>query len=147
MHIIYGHKHDLKMDDLPPLSATEPLLSRTTTTSINTASAANVVDERDQSTSSDEITPLIARSEGKVDSVAQNLISCCSLINNYHILKANSYPKNLASLNGIRVLSLCWIILGHTIIFAVYYSGNYFLSKKTIKSHFFTLKKKIYLLM
>jgi hypothetical protein len=68
MHIIYGHKHDLKMDDPPPLSATEPLLSRTTTASINIVSTTNPVDERDQSTSSDEITPLIVRSEGKIDS-------------------------------------------------------------------------------
>ena len=141
MHVLYGHKHDLKMDDSPPLPTTEPLLSRTAT-AINTTSTNNPVDEREQSTSSDEITPLIIRSEGKVDSgkdfrsfprlshfsliVAQNIISCCSLINNYQILKCNSYPRNLASLNGIRVLSLCWIILGHTIIFAVYYSGNYF---------------------
>ena len=140
MHIIYGHKHDLKMTDPPSVSITEPLLSRTTT-SIHITS--NPVDDRDQSTSSDEITPLLARSEGNVDSgnafflshtprffllVAQNLTSCCSLINNYHILKSNSYPKNLACLNGIRVLSLCWIILGHTIVFAVYYSGKYFQS-------------------
>jgi hypothetical protein len=56
---------------------------------------------------------------------AQNLVHCCSLINNYQILKCESYPKNLACLNGIRVMSLCWVILGHTIIFAVYYSGTF----------------------
>ena len=140
MHIIYGHKHDLTMDDVPPIISSEPLLSRTTT--INASPAPNTNDERDQSTSTDEITPLITRPEGNVDSgklsnfnkfsfiqlffflVAQNLISCCSLINNYHILKCNSYPKTLACLNGIRVLSLCWIILGHTLIFAIYYSGK-----------------------
>jgi len=66
MHIIYGHKHDLKMDDSPPIVIAEPLLSRTTT--INASPIMNPVDERDQSTSSDEITPLIAKSEGKVDS-------------------------------------------------------------------------------
>lgn len=141
MHVIYGHKHDLKMNDPVPLSTSEPLLSRTTTTMvINTISTTDQVDEREQSNSSDEITPLITRSEGRIDSgkvlfirftgssysllVAQNLISCCSLINNYHILKSGSYPKQLACLNGIRVLSLCWILLGHTIMFAVYYSGK-----------------------
>ncbi|CAF1048354.1 unnamed protein product [Adineta steineri] len=123
MHVLYGHKHDLKMDDAPPPNVTnEPLVSRTTI--INSLSTPNRTDEFNQSVSSDEITPLIVRPEGNVDSVAQNLISCCSLINNYHILKSNSYPKSLACLNGIRVLSLCWIILGHTLIFAVYYSDN-----------------------
>ena len=66
MHIIYGHKHDLKMTDPPLPSTTEPLLSRTSTTSINITS--NPVDDRDQSISSDEITPLLTRSEGKIDS-------------------------------------------------------------------------------
>jgi len=140
MHIIYGHKHDLKMDDVPPIISIGSLMSRTTTAAIDSSPTINRADENYQSA---EITPLIIRSEENVDSgkqklifqekfdlfnyflVAQNLISCCSLINNYHILKCNSYPKNLACLNGIRVLSLCWIILGHTIIFAVYYSGKY----------------------
>ncbi len=140
MHIIYGHKHDLKMDDAPPIISIGSLMSRTTTAAIDSSPTINRADENYQSA---EITPLIMRSEENVDSgkqklffktkfdlfnyflVAQNLISCCSLINNYHILKSNSYPKNLACLNGIRVLSLCWIILGHTIIFAVYYSGKY----------------------
>ncbi len=69
MHILYGHKHDLKMENPPPLTTPEPMLSRTTTTvAINSPSTNNPIDERDQSTSSDEITPLITRSEGKVDS-------------------------------------------------------------------------------
>jgi hypothetical protein len=68
MHVIYGHKHDLKMDDTPPLIVTEPILSRTTTTTINTSPTINPTNENDQSISSDEITPLIQRSEGKVDS-------------------------------------------------------------------------------
>ncbi|CAF1020152.1 unnamed protein product [Rotaria sordida] len=122
LHIIYGDKHDLKMNDEHSIVESEPLLSRTTTTHVS--SQINSIDERDQSTSSDEITPLIPKSQRNVDSIAQNLISCCSLINNYHILKSNSYPTNLACLNGIRVLSLCWIILGHTCICAAFYSDN-----------------------
>lgn len=66
MHVAYGHKHDLKMNDPLPSATSEPLLSRTAT--ISGALTTNQVDEREQSTSSDEITPLIARSEGKIDS-------------------------------------------------------------------------------
>jgi hypothetical protein len=57
------------MDDIPRTTTTaEPILSRTTVTTINTSSINNPDDEHDQSTSSDEITPLITRSEGNVDS-------------------------------------------------------------------------------
>jgi hypothetical protein len=66
LHIIYGHKHDLTMDDVPPVASSEPILSRTTI--INASPAPNHIDDRDHSTSSDEITPLLTRSEGQVDS-------------------------------------------------------------------------------
>ncbi|CAF3405306.1 unnamed protein product [Rotaria socialis] len=125
LHIMYGHNHDLQLNYVPPVATNEPLLSRTTTiTIINTSSETNPVDEFDQSTASEEASLIPPSSQQRVDSAALNLISCCSLLNNYHILKSNSYPKNLACLNGIRVLSLSWIVLGHTIIFAVYYSDN-----------------------
>lgn len=53
------------MDTSLTLPTTEPLLSRTTVT---TVSVINPTDEHDQSTSSDEITPLITRTEGEIDS-------------------------------------------------------------------------------
>jgi hypothetical protein len=136
MHVSYGHKHDLTMDETTP-TAYEPILSRTTTTTTTTTTINTSLSAEDES------TPLIVRSEQPVDSgkilflknvffnyfelliVAQKLISCCSLINNYHILKYESQPKNLACLNGIRVLSFWWIILGHTFLFASYYSGKF----------------------
>ncbi|CAF2747121.1 unnamed protein product [Rotaria sp. Silwood2] len=131
MHIAYGHKSDLKIDDTltttyePILgqttAATEPLITTNlvTTTTITTSQTEYPVNEHD------EATPLISRPRQAVDSVAQHFINCCSLISNYRILKRENQPKTLACLNGIRILSLWWIILGHTFLFAAYYSGNF----------------------
>lgn len=94
MHVIYGHKHDLKMDDPLPPSTSEPLLSRTTT--ISGALTTNQVDERDQSTSSDEITPLIARSEGRVDS---GEIHSSSLTHLIILSSSRSKPHQLLFIN------------------------------------------------
>ncbi|CAF1474248.1 unnamed protein product [Rotaria sp. Silwood1] len=123
MHIAYGHEHDLKIDHTTT-TAYEPIDSQTITTTealittVTTSQSENPIDEHD------EVTPLISRPRKAVDSVAQHFISCCSLIHNYRILKRENQPKNLAFLNGIRVLSLWWIILGHTFLFAAYYSDN-----------------------
>jgi hypothetical protein len=130
----------------------EPLWSRTITTtdtsvSIKTSSVAALTDEREQSMGSDEATLLTNNTStksidlGKLNStidlcssyihtydrfvvVAQKLILCCSFVHNYRLFTSESYPKNLACLNGIRVLSFVWIVLVHTVIFAVYYSGE-----------------------
>jgi len=65
MHIIYGHKHDLKMDDVPPIISIGSLMSRTTTAAIDSSPTINQADENYQSA---EITPLITRSEENIDS-------------------------------------------------------------------------------
>ncbi|CAF3708092.1 unnamed protein product [Rotaria sordida] len=128
LHIAYGHKHDLTMDDTPTATY-EPILSRTTTTetapliTTDTTTAATINTSQIES-SVDEETPLVSRPRSAVDSVAQNFINCCSLISNYYILKREHQPRNLACLNGIRVLSLWWVILGHTLLFAAFYSDN-----------------------
>ena len=59
MHIHSGHKHDLKMEETPTVTPSEPILSRT----------AHQIDEYEQSISSDEATPLLSQSRGEqVDS-------------------------------------------------------------------------------
>jgi hypothetical protein len=65
MHIFYGHKHDLNMDEVPP-TAYEPILSRTTTetetNTVTTATASTLIPAED------ETAPLIVRPERAVDS-------------------------------------------------------------------------------
>ncbi|CAF3539956.1 unnamed protein product [Adineta steineri] len=121
MHIACKEKYSLQVED-SIRSGYEPILDQTiveteTETVITTTTAATT-------DPLDEGTPLIARPRQTVDSIAQNLINCCSLTNNYQLLKNKSQPNTLACLNGIRVLSLCWVILGHTFVFAAFYSDN-----------------------
>jgi hypothetical protein len=69
MHIIYGHKHDLKMEEILPTTH-EPILSRTTTTDIETSVTTHATTTTTINTSllaDDETTPLIVRPERPVD--------------------------------------------------------------------------------
>jgi hypothetical protein len=83
MHIAYGHKHDLKMDEVPA-AGYEPILSRTTTetetsvttntvttTTINTSVPTDSIDEQD------EETPLISHRRYAVDSGKEVLSFFC----------------------------------------------------------------------
>ena len=94
IHIMYGHKHDLKKKS-SSTTGYEPIISQTTTkaiedltetntnhkTTVNTLLQENPVDEQDES------TPLISQLQRTTNSMTTNLISHCSLINNYILLK------------------------------------------------------------
>lgn len=70
MHISYGHRYDLKMDDVPSTGDYEPILSRTTTataTSITTNTATTTTIETSLPTE-DENTPLVTQPTRAVDS-------------------------------------------------------------------------------
>ncbi|CAF4443068.1 unnamed protein product, partial [Adineta steineri] len=84
MHIACKEKYSLQVED-SIRSGYEPILDQTiveteTETVITTTTAATI-------DPLDEGTPLITRPRQTVDSIAQNLINCCSLTNNYHLLK------------------------------------------------------------
>jgi hypothetical protein len=144
LHIAYGHRHDFKFNGETNPTGYESISTRTTeatatTETVTTTTVNTSLPEEDEN------APLIARTQPPVDSgkifslknifllfefliVAQKLISCCSLINNYHLLKHDYEAKTLSFLNGIRVLSLCWVILGHSVLFSAAYSGKFIIN-------------------
>ena len=53
-------------------------------------------------------------------------LMCFSLYTNgYKLLSTKQPPGSLNCLNGIRFLSMCWVILGHAIVFSVTSIGKY----------------------
>lgn len=55
---------------------------------------------------------------------SQILVSFSAYSNCKKIFKINANANELACLHGIRVLSLCWVILGHGYVFALSFSDN-----------------------
>ncbi|UJR22251.1 hypothetical protein I4U23_025312 [Adineta vaga] len=123
MHIAIGHQYTLE-NSHNIRSGYETLVDQTTTTTAEgdmsiTTTTAHPIEEHD------EEIPLIVRPEQISDArMGEKLINSCSLINNYRSMKKLSQPETLACLNGIRVLSLWWIILAHTFAYAAFYSDN-----------------------
>ena len=54
---------------------------------------------------------------------------CFSLYTNgYKILSTKQPPGALTCLNGIRFISMLWVILGHTLVFSTSSISEYYLS-------------------
>lgn len=85
---------------------------------------------------SDETTPLVTNTRQNYrtvravlmrirlkDGIMKYFVQFGSLKGNYSIVTRELQAPNLVVLNGIRVLSLFWVILGHTVLFSALYSG------------------------
>jgi len=53
-------------------------------------------------------------------SVSARLLLCFSLLTNWRLLFAKARGGPFDALDGIRTLSMCWVIFGHTFIFALF---------------------------
>ena len=55
-----------------------------------------------------------------------NSLLCFSVITNTKAVLNTDVPKgSITAINGLRTLSTTWIILGHTLAFALNYVGRY----------------------
>ena len=59
--------------------------------------------------------------------VSRALIAFSLPSNTERILGVNDVKDSITCLHGIRVLSICWIVVGHSILFLATYLGAYFL--------------------
>ena len=63
-----------------------------------------------------------------------NLLLCFSVVKNTKAILNIDVPKDsITSINGIRTLSITWVILGHSLLSGVQYVGRYEAGKKLVE--------------
>ena len=63
-----------------------------------------------------------------------NLLLCFSVVKNTKAILNIDVPKDsITSINGIRTLSITWVILGHSLLFGVQYVGRYGAGKRLVE--------------
>ena len=63
-----------------------------------------------------------------------NLLLCFSVVKNTKAILNIDVPKDLiTSINGIRTLSITWVVLGHSLLSGVQYVGRYEAGKKIVE--------------
>ena len=64
-----------------------------------------------------------------------NLLLCFSVVKNTKAILNIDVPKDsITSINGIRTLSITWVILGHSLLSGVQYVGRYEAGKNLVES-------------
>ena len=68
-----------------------------------------------------------------------NFLLCFSVIKNTKAVLNTDVPKgSITSINGMRTLSITWVVLGHTLGFAIQFIGRYELRKIPLKELVFS---------
>ena len=63
-----------------------------------------------------------------------NLLLCFSVVKNTKAILNIDVPKDLiTSINGIRTLSITWVVLGHSLLSGVQYVGRYEAGKNLVE--------------
>ena len=62
------------------------------------------------------------------------LLSFSVYLNGVKILSTNQASGSLSAVNGIRFLSMAWVILGHSYFFAMNFDGRYDIETKFFSS-------------
>lgn len=72
--------------------------------------------------------------------MVENILLAFSVYSNgVKILNTDQGAGTLGALNGVRFLSMAWVILGHTFFFAMGFDGRNFSMQKTNKTGRYTL--------
>ena len=70
-----------------------------------------------------------------------NFLLCFSVIKNTKAVLNTDVPKgSITSINGMRTLSITWVVLGHALFFALQFIGKYESRKIPAKELFFSMK-------
>ncbi|XP_061188052.1 nose resistant to fluoxetine protein 6-like [Saccostrea echinata] len=85
---------------------------------------------QEHASTNDEKTPLLHERENLVpknESILQKLLLSFSLYSNgKKILQVNQSAGTLTAVNGIRFLSISWVVLGHSFVFTITNFRNYY---------------------
>ena len=77
-----------------------------------------------ENTREDEKTYLNRKKENKATLISKLMLNFSFYNNSLKLFKTNDTPGQLDCLNAIRVLSMGYVVLGHLIVYGIFYTEN-----------------------